>query len=165
MNKISPPLPSIRQAKSHDLIQILRIQTDSLRTICIDNYSPLEIEALIDRNLQHFSYGGFYREFILVAEVDNVIVGWSSLLGPRISGLYVHPQFVRQGIGTQLLQALETKAISCKHRTLKVAASLTAKTFYQNHGYQILDRAYIVTKNYLKIPYLSLEKQLLPTLC
>ena len=164
MNKISPPLSSIRQAHSDDVIQLLRIQTDSLRTLCISDYSSLELEALIERNLRHFSLGGNRDEFILVAEVDGVIVGWSALLASHISAIYVHPQFVRQGIGSQLLRAIETKAIDSQFRTLKVAASFTARPFYQYHGYEIFGRSLILARRNLRIPYLYMQKPLLTSL-
>lgn len=161
MKKISSPLSSIRQAHSDDIIQLLRIQTDSLRTLCIYDYSSLEIEIIIERNLRHFSLGGYRGEFILVAEVDDVIVGWAALLANRISGIYVHPQFVRQGIGSQLLQALETKAINSNFRSLIVAASFTARPFYQSQGYHIIGRSLLLAKWNFPIPYLHMEKSLL----
>ena len=164
MNKISSPLSSIRQAHSDDVIQLLRIQTDSLRTLCISDYSSLEIEALIERNLRHFSLGGCRDEFILVAEVDNVIVGWSALIASRISAIYVHPQFIRQGIGSQLLRAIETKAINSKFRTLEVSASFTAQSFYHSHGYQVIGRSLILARRNLPIPCLYMKKLLLPSL-
>ena len=162
MDKVFPPLSSIRQAHSDDVIQLLRIQTDSLRTLCISDYSSLELEALIERNLRHFSLGGHRGEFILVAEVDGVIVGWSALLGSQISAIYVHPQFIRQSIGSQLLRAIEAKAINFKYRTLKVAASFTARAFYQCHGYQIIGRSFLLAQNF-SIPYLKMKKHLLPS--
>lgn len=67
MNKLPSPLSSIRQADSDEIIQLLRIQTDALRTLCVSDYPPQQIEALIERNLRHFSLGGCQSEFILVA--------------------------------------------------------------------------------------------------
>ncbi|MDJ0692667.1 MAG: GNAT family N-acetyltransferase [Xenococcaceae cyanobacterium MO_188.B32] len=163
MNHLSPPLSSLRQAHPDELIQLLRIQTDALRTLCLSDYSSRELEALIEHNLRHFSLGGYRGEFILVAEVDGVLVAWSALLGSRISAIYVHPQFIRQGIGSQLLRALETQAIHSQFRTLKVAASLTARPFYQCHGYQLIGRSFLLAKD-LPIPYLKMKKQLLPPL-
>ncbi len=162
MNKLPSPLSSIRQADSDEIIQLLRIQTDALRTLCVSDYPPQQIEALIERNLRHFSLGGCQSEFILVAEVDGVIVGWSALLASRISAIYVHPQFVRQGIGSQLLQALETRALNYKFLILKVAASLTARSFYQRHGYRVIGRSYLLAGRSLRIPYLNMKKHLLP---
>ena len=163
MNQLSPPLSSLRPAHADDLFQLLRLQTDSVRTLCRSDYSSLELEALIEGNLRRFSLGGYQGEFILVAEVERVIVGWSALLGSRISAIYVHPQFIRQGIGSQLLRGLETQAIQSQFPTLKVAASLTARPFYQCHGYQIIARSFLCPQN-LPIPYLKMKKHLRPSL-
>ncbi|NET31239.1 MAG: hypothetical protein F6K19_04475 [Cyanothece sp. SIO1E1] len=48
---------------------------------------------MIERNIRHSSRGGCHGEITLVAEVNNVIVGLSALLGRRISAalLIVEP--------------------------------------------------------------------------
>ena len=164
MDKPPPQVLSIRQAHSDDTIRLLRIQIDALRTLCVQDYTPEQIEALIERNIRHSSRGGCRGEITLVAEVDSVIVGVCSLLGCRISAVYVHPQFARQGIGTQLLAALEQTAITHNIKTLKVAASLTARSFYQRNGYRVMGESYLVAGNGLRVKYINMKKRLLPVL-
>ena len=160
--KPSPPhVLSIRQAQPDDVIQQLRIQIDALRTLCRQDYTPEQIEGLIERNIRYSSRGGCQSELSLVAEADGVIVGYSALLGRRISAVYVHPQFVRQGIGSRLLAGLEQIAVTHNIRTLRVAASLTAQPFYRANGYQVLGESYLGIDKGLRVRYIDMKKHLL----
>lgn len=149
----------IRAARPDDIIQCLRIQTDALRILCTKEYSKHQIEALIARNIRHSSYGGS-DDITIVAEVDRTVVGCAALMNCRISALFVHPQFARQGIGSKLLQSLEYVALQNHIPSLKVAASLTAQRFYQIHGYQFLGKSCLREKHDLHIPYVNMAKRL-----
>jgi putative acetyltransferase len=146
MNPSFPGTLVIRTAEPDDLIQMLRIQIDALRSLCIHDYSPEQIEDLIQHNIHHASHGGPTQELTIVGEVDQVIVGLASLWGSAISAMYVHPQLARQGIGSQLLQALEQRAIVRHIQTLRGAASLTARPFYQANGYQVTGTSSLATE-------------------
>jgi GNAT superfamily N-acetyltransferase len=49
---------------------------------------------------------------------------------------FVLPQYQRTGIGTDLLQAIETIAVANKIHLLKLEASLTGTPFYEKLGYR-----------------------------
>lgn len=153
---------SIRQARPDEVLQILRVQIDALRILCVQDYSPEQIEALVNRNIQHFSRGGYRGETTFIAELETVRVGVSSLLGNRISAVYVHPLYIRQGIGTRLLRAVEQSASSRSIKTLNITASLTARPFYQASGYQMVDNSHLVSKEGLLIPCIEMRGHLAP---
>ncbi|MEM9538258.1 MAG: GNAT family N-acetyltransferase [Cyanobacteria bacterium P01_E01_bin.42] len=68
---------------------------------------------------------------------NNKIVGFSCLSSSahNIGGVYIHPDYIRQKIGTKLLQAIEEVSISKKHKIIWVKSSLNAIRFYQSNGY------------------------------
>jgi len=51
--------------------------------------------------------------------------------------MFVHPDFVRQGIGRRLLTEIESVAIEKGYKTLNVMSSLSAVKFYQANGYEL----------------------------
>lgn len=158
------PVSVIRRAQPDEIIQLLRIQIDALRGLCIQDYTPEQIEALIERNIRHASLHRSCDEITLVAAVDQTLVGLAALLDRRISAVYVHPQFSRQGIGTQLLKAIEAVAITRKFKNLSVAASLNARPFYQANGYRVLGESYLIADQHLPIPYVNMKKRMMPPL-
>ncbi len=75
-------------------------------------------------------------QLTLIATVDGVPVGFTSLKGPdHIDLLYVHPSFARQGIATMLCNALEKLAGARGAKILTVDVSDTAHDLFVKRGY------------------------------
>lgn len=120
---------SIRKAQPEDASQIFQVQIDSIRTLCSSNYTSKQIEALIGDKSYRNSMGEKQGEIIFVAEIEKAIIGFSALLKDRVSAGYVHPHYVRQGVGTRLLGAVEGEAVAQNIEKLSVMASITARPF------------------------------------
>lgn len=152
----------IRLAKSEDLKEILELQGTSLRTLTTSSaeYNPIQIESLIRSQA---SARIKYDEIWFVADYEDKVVGFASLLldQPTISGVFVHPDFMRQGIGTRLLEAIEKTAVDKKYEVLYVVSALTAVNFYQARGYQFIRQSGFSSEANVWIPCVSLEKRLL----
>jgi putative acetyltransferase len=127
---------SIRLARPEDLDRVIELQTQSLKLLGSANYSPQQIQALVTGQA---AWRG-RDEVIFLAESAGELVGFSGLStqNQQITAVYTHPQFARQGVGTQVLQALETAAIEKRYHSLWVISSLTAVNFYQARGYKLL---------------------------
>ena len=83
---------------------------------------------------------------VFVAERRGSIVGFGYLrttpdadftadVDGKLAALYVHPAVTREGVGTTLLQALETRAREAGCESLGLWASLNAVPFYEAQGY------------------------------
>ncbi len=72
----------------------------------------------------------------LVALVDGQPAGFASLKGADcIDMLYVHPDHIRAGVATTLIDALEKLAMARGATSLSADASDTAKPFFARRGY------------------------------
>jgi putative acetyltransferase len=78
---------------------------------------------------------------VLVAEADSEVVGFTVIIpaNEELRMLYVQPEHGRRGIGTAMLNQLETLAIARGVRRLHLGASLNAEVFYRKHGYQAIE--------------------------
>jgi GNAT superfamily N-acetyltransferase len=149
---------NIRSLIHGDLERILEVQSSALRTSS-PSYSSIQIESLVrsqasarlDPNEQGF-----------VAEHENEIVGFVSFLakGSKIAGLYVHPDFMRQGIGKQLLETVERHAIDEGYEFIAVTSSLVAVEFYKNSGYHHVLKSGFYSEGRIWVTCEELEKQL-----
>jgi putative acetyltransferase len=75
-------------------------------------------------------------ELTLVATVDGEPVGFAALKGKDVVDmLYVHPAVAGQGIGAQLVDALEKLAAARGATKLSADASDTALGFFERRGY------------------------------
>jgi putative acetyltransferase len=149
----------IRPIQSADLVQLTAIQVCSIEKLSKLYYTPKQLQALIDdkSRLRHFN------ESIWVAMIDDRLVGFAALANdkPWINGLFVHPEFARQKIGTQLIQVIEKEAIRLNWRCLWVYASLNGQSFYRSRGYEILTKDKIVLPRE-SLPVVLMKKVLIP---
>ena len=53
----------------------------------------------------------------------------------RVRAMYTHPQWVRQGIGTLLLELAESAARDAGFKTIELGATLSGEPLYQARGY------------------------------
>lgn len=158
-NRLSPL--QIRPAQAAEFNRLITLQTQSLRQLSQGYYTRPQIRSLEQSQAQARS---LQTEVILVAVLDDHLVGFVALMqSPRaglISGLYVHPDWARRGIGRRLVEAIEQTAIAAGAQWLTVTASLTAVEFYRRQGYTLRQRTGFWSGGQVWIPCRCLRKRL-----
>lgn len=154
---------SVRQAQLKDVEQICLVHIASVRVLCANDYTPNQIEAWVGkltpkRHLEAMEETG---EIMFVASKSQAIIGFSSLFENELCAVYVHPDYARQGVGTMLLNAVETEAISQNIEKLEFSASINAKPFYQRRGYEVVERSFHTLRSGVRIPCFLMEKYLI----
>lgn len=97
---------------------------------------------------------------VLVVERDRVMVGTGAIVGAEISGVFVHPQFQRLGIGGRVMDALESHARAAGHESVRLAVSLPSRPFYEGRGYHLLEDCSIDVGEGERLDYWTAEKSL-----
>ncbi|MGB2925275.1 MAG: GNAT family N-acetyltransferase [Limnothrix sp.] len=148
-----------RFAEPKDLPNILQLQALSLRVLLAPTVADEVLDNLITQ--QHIEREK-RDELILVALCNHDFIGFIALrtAQSQISGLFVHPDFVRQGIGTELITAAAEIMRVKKQRKLLVMASEYAKPFYKKMGFKTLRRSYLFVKRRQKIRVFWMRKEL-----
>ena len=123
-------------------------------------YYPKEVT---DFFCQHHS-----REHILEGIVSgnmgvlidrDIIIGTGCYDGNHITGVYVLPDYQKQGCGSKIMDCLETE-ISKKHDTALLDASLSALCLYEHRGYKTVGHGIYELQNDVKLVYEIMEKKL-----
>lgn len=73
----------------------------------------------------------------LVAEIDRKVAGFAVLLDGELDGLFVEPEFWRQGIGTALVEAAVHQARRRGLSLVTVVASREARKFYERCAFTV----------------------------
>ena len=73
---------------------------------------------------------------VWIAEIKDTIVGWVSICGDYLDGLYTDPQFAEQGIGTEMLNFAESLMRERGVQVIRAEASWNAEDFYLRRGYE-----------------------------
>ncbi len=139
----------LRRARVADAGRIARVGLDSARVEVREE--PLEIplpdfKAIWKQRLRtesHLTYlacttGGLWPQ--------EVLCGYLSVEAPLVSGhiltLYIAPKYMRQGVGSALLQYVEREVRAVGGRTLQTDVqprNVMAHNFYQKYGFVFTD--------------------------
>jgi len=165
VEKKSPQEILVRKAQPEDAFQMHHVHVTSVRTLCASDYTFEQIEAWVGKldpqKRRQYMTQGSHREILFVAEEKlGVIVGFSSLGINEVNAVHVHPHYTQMGVGTLLLNAVETEARAQNMKKLKLSASITAVPFYQARGYQAIARSFHTLRSGVEIPCVSMEKSL-----
>lgn len=132
-------LLQLRAFRQEDTDAILRLFTDTVRTICRKDYTPAQTNAWANAANDRERWKRTLSEHkTLVATLGARLVGFADLDGNYLDRLYVHRDFQGRGIGTALLRELETFAKRQQIQALETHSSRTAKPFFMHHGFALV---------------------------
>jgi len=131
----------VRPAREADLDTIAAIQEAAILALGAGAYAPDQLVAWARVGIET-RHGLLGQGSFFVAEIHGQIVGvggWSPDGGDRsaawIRYVFVRPEAVRQGIGRQVVGAVEASARAAGRSVFHVWASLNAVGFYRALGY------------------------------
>jgi GNAT superfamily N-acetyltransferase len=177
----------IRPAIISDIPALREVIEASVRGLQAEDYSPAQIEAALQSvygvDSQLIADGTYF-----VAEGRDSLGrptmagcgGWSkrktlyggdqyaaredSLLDPghdaaKIRAFFVHPEWVRRGIGGMILEACENAAREAGFKRLEMGATLSGVAFYRAKGYAALENLQVPLGNGEALPIIRMAKE------
>ncbi|MBZ5522368.1 MAG: GNAT family N-acetyltransferase [Acidobacteriia bacterium] len=179
---------SIRLAVPDDTCVLRALIDASVRGLQARDYTPSQIDSALASvygvDSQLIEDGTYFVVESREEDAQPEIVGcggWSrrqtlyggdqwrgredSLLDPakdaaRIRAFFVHPQWVRRGIGTMILEACENAAMAAGFRRLEMGATLTGVPLYLENGYIEKEPQEVPLANGEALPIVLMEKQI-----
>jgi putative acetyltransferase len=129
----------LRPVFSWDIPEIDGLITNTVRNVCRSDYAPQQIDAwLSKRDIANWE-SRVVNDYFLIAEANQRIVGFGSLKkGNCIDLLYVHQDYMRQGIATTLYKALEKMSEKFGAGHIESYVSKTARPFFEKSGFAIV---------------------------
>ena len=172
-----------RLARGDDIPALERLIPHSVRVLQAEHYSPAQMEAALGPvfgvDQQLIRDGTFF-----VVECEGDVMGcggWSrrrSLFGgdqgrtqpdpeldperdpARIRAFFVHPAWVRRGIGRSILAACERAIRHAGFRTVELVATLAGEPLYASFGYAPVERYAVPMSGGLSLPVVKMGKRL-----
>ena len=144
----------IRKMHDDEYDEVVRLITQTVHSVCKNDYSQQELFAWAPENFDIKRFRGALSGcFNLVAIEKNTIIGFLSMeRSGYINRLYTHKDFLRQGIATALLEKAEQWAKENGIFELCLDSSKTAEGFYLKNGFtksgvSVTKRAEVVFRN------------------
>lgn len=127
----------LRPYLASDAAELAEIFRASIAGLAGDDYSEAQRAAWMAAADDEEAFGQrLGAQLTLVATIDGAAVGFAALKGKGvIDMLYVHPAVGGQGVGAQLVDALEKLAAARGATTITADASDTALGFFEHRGF------------------------------
>jgi GNAT superfamily N-acetyltransferase len=175
---------TLRRARDDDVPALEVLIALSVRALQAAHYSPEQMNAAlgpvfgVDRELigdgtffvaasaaTIVGCGGWSRRQSLFGGKEAHSAAASPLLDPaidpaRIRAFFVHPQWVRRGIGRSILRACEEAAHAAGFRSATLVATLAGEPLYASFAYVATRRYEIPLAGGLQLPAVQMDKSL-----
>lgn len=150
----------IRTYRQDDIKEIAELFYNTVHTVNAADYTEKQLDAWADGNIDLAAWNQSFQEHMtLVAVVPSEkesgieqIIGFADMDSTGyLDRLYVHKDFQRHGIASELCDRLEQAA---NVENFTTHASITAKPFFEKRGYQVMcvqqvERKGVLLTNYV----------------
>ena len=134
----------IRKATKKDARKISILRRKTLREINKKDYPKAFLHFLINENSAKGIVSKMKdRDLFCIWEKD-ILLGTVELKSNKILGLFVKGSEIGRGIGTRLMDFIESYAHSKKVRQVRLYSTKFAVNFYKKRGYHLVPSGYWV---------------------
>ena len=128
----------IRRLLDDEYEDVVKLITETVHTVCTDDYTKEELDAWAPSNFDIKKFKGNLSPCLnLVALEEGKLVGFISMeRSGYINRLYTHKDYLRRGIATALYHKAEDWARENGICEISLDSSRTAKGFYLKLGFK-----------------------------
>ena len=155
-------MPEYRRGSMIDVEDMQSIMEKALNEQANQEYTDRELKALTQSYKKLFT--GLLVNvssivYIAILNGEKAGFGGVTLTYKNINALFVKPEYMSQGVGSDLLELLEDEARDEGLDGLSVFASINAVGFYENSGYRKYSEERIETPDGRSVPSVLMTKE------
>lgn len=130
-----------REYKNTDLHAVMDLFYVTVHEVNKNDYSEEQLDAIApkDTNEYHWEKSLEKNHTIVVEEDDKLIAFGNIGKTGYLDRLYVHPDYLRKGIASKLVEELEEYAKKHGSHVINVTSSITSKAFFESKGYAVIE--------------------------
>jgi putative acetyltransferase len=150
----------IRLARDNDFAAIARLHRQTIRHINSKDYPKKMIDVWSKRTRAHRFRRNASKCKRWVAVKNDKVVGFCDHnFSCELWGLYVHKDYLKQGIGSRLLKTAEKSILKSGCKKITIKASITAEDFYKKYGYKFVKKSFHQMGS-IKLPIIIMNKKI-----
>ncbi|MFS0749124.1 GNAT family N-acetyltransferase [Oceanobacillus sp. 1P07AA] len=148
----------IRKYRASDTVELIDLFYETVHAVNKQDYTKEQLHAWAKSSNKQQKQDSWYhslnQNITYVALMDNVIVGFIDLeKDGYLNRLFVHKDYQRQGIAKRLYNSIEDDARHYNIENLYTNASITAKPFFKQCGFSIIQKQEVYIDNVMLINY------------
>jgi len=130
----------IRKLNISDLDDCISLFRNTVHAINIQDYNQSQLDIWAPKNIdKKIWWKSISKNIAYVAVYNEQIVGFGDMTyDGYFDRLYVHKDFQRKGIASDLINKIEEQAKLAGIREIHTEASITAKPLMESFGYQLI---------------------------
>ncbi|KOP27170.1 acetyltransferase [Hapalosiphon sp. MRB220] len=146
---------NIRKFHHQDTQEIMQLFYDTVHNINIRDYTQEQVDVWAPQYMDYQRWNEhLHSKMSYVAELDEKIIGFAQLEPDgHIDCFYCHKDFQRMGVGSKLLDTLQTQAEALGIKRIFAEVSITAKPFFERQGFQIINQQTVERRGVKLINY------------
>lgn len=125
-----------RKATVDDAVRLLELRRQSILVLAPRGMTFAQSETWASKMTLEGMKDRMRETEVLVAELNDLIVGWVAFEEDYLDGLYTDPDFAQQGVGTGLLSLTEKLIRDAGVKSIRLEASWNAEAWYMRRGYE-----------------------------
>ena len=153
----------IREIKAEDLEAIVNLFRETVHHVNVKDYTSEQLFVWAPLHMHHSDarWKSLLDNIAYLVEIDDVIVGFAdSSTEGYLDRLFVHKDYQRQGIASQLVKKLESLLLLRGVKKITTEASITAKPFFERIGYFVVKEQNKPRSGGVTLTNFLMEKQL-----
>ncbi|MEQ8517980.1 MAG: GNAT family N-acetyltransferase [Cytophagales bacterium] len=130
----------IRTVNLEDIQFLQKLFIETIESSCKNDYTPEQIKAWTStaENIDRWN-SMVEKQFSLIAQLNNKILGFASLQNDNyVDFLYVHKDFLRNGIANVLYDNLKKESTEKGCQKMSSDVSKTARPFFESKGFKVV---------------------------
>lgn len=145
----------LRTYQPDDCKEMVALFYDTVHTVNAKDYPKEQLDVWATGSIDCATWNAsFLAHHTVVVEENDEIIGFGDMdADGYLDRLYVHSEYQRQGVATQIVNELEKHARTNGVSTFTTYASITAVPFFENCRYQILHENIVVRNGIELINY------------
>jgi len=126
----------IRKARTEEAERIVALQIDTIRSVNSRDYSPEQIDTWVAHGRVDHTRWLIDDGQCYVCVDGEDLLGFAVIKDNEIRRLFVSRSHLKQGIGSALLEQVESQVAAAGFATVHCESTLTAVGFYKSKGYE-----------------------------
>ena len=124
-----------REYKNTDLHAVMDLFYVTVHEVNKNDYSEEQLDAIAPKAANEYHWEkSLEKNHTIVVEEDDKLIAFGNM-----DRLYVHPDYLRKGIASKLVEELEEYAKKHGSHVINVTSSITSKPFFESKGYAVIE--------------------------
>ena len=130
-----------REYKDTDLHAVLDLFYVTVHEVNKNDYTEDQLEAIAPKEANEYHWEkSLEKNHTIVVEEDDKLIAFGNIgKTGYLDRLYVHPDYLRKGIASKLVEELEEYAKKHGSHVINVTSSITSKPFFESQGYAVIE--------------------------